>query len=133
MDKQIRKLLEKAEIEKELDTSEINAIETTKEDFIKLKGKLIYAEDEDCFYKFTDNKWFKFKQKPSSIRVELNDLYNTCQQSEELLENRIEALEQRIREIQVLQQTFFDDLKEYVDLKIKASKKEKKPKNEKKV
>lgn len=123
MEKQIQKLLEKATIlEEDLDTSEIKAIELQLEDFHKLRGKLIYYKKENCFYKLVGEKWFKFKQSPSSLKEEIDELYDTCQKSEELIENRLDVIEHQIRGIKASQEAFFEGLKKYVDLKLKPKK-----------
>ncbi len=125
MDKKIQKLLEKATIEEELDTSGIQIADIPKEAFIKLKGKLIYHKKEDCFYRLVGEKWFRFKEEKSNIRAEIDKLYNLWQKSEELLENRLNLLEQRINEIQNHQEAFSTELKDYIDLKLKSKGKKK--------
>jgi len=142
----IKKFLKKAEVIDKCSILEEEFIDVSLEDFLNIKGKIFFDKNKSMFYKSLGEKWFRFKdeneksespaENKEQEKEQITELYAWGNKLKQYVDNNIiqlrkeiDKISEQINKLESNQEDFFQEIKDYVDLKInpvQAVKKEKK-------
>lgn len=109
----INNLKEKSQVVKRADITEEVITVPNIDDFIKIAGQCFYVENDLCFYKKGNNKWFKLIESEQLILEEIENLKRQFIGAIKQKEEEIKSLSEIIQELTELMKklkTDFDKL-----------------------
>ena len=137
-DKLIKKLLKRADIVEDCDIGEEDFIDLPLEDFFNIDKPVVFNQAKSEFYKKSGEKWYRYQNRETKmyeqndflpldkIESRIDSLYAWCPQFKKyaddnfaLIREDVKKLTARIIRLEVQQEEFFKEIKEYVDLKTK--------------